>query len=93
MGFGVVLIQRFRFYLLSVLSVCGRLTSREIRNKLYFLLMYNIKTQVWVYLLVFPTQVFYYFIETSACKHNQILLKLFTKLSADRNEGSGSRFI
>lgn len=33
MGFGVVLIQRFRFYLLSVLSECGRLSSREIRNK------------------------------------------------------------
>lgn len=38
--------------------------------------MYNIKTQVWDYLLVFPMQMFYYFIETSACTHNQILLKL-----------------
>lgn len=93
MSFGGVLIQRFRFYLLSVLLERGRLTSRERRSKLYFNLTYNIKTQVWAYFLVFPMQRFCHFVESSAYKCNQILLKLFTKLSADQNEGLGLRFI
>lgn len=93
MHLGGVLAQRLRFYLPSIFKM-WRLSSRQIetvqgilfkgnKERVCFHPMYNIKAQVFVYFLLFLTQIFQY-IQTSAQS------KLFTKFSTDDNDSSGS---